>query len=65
MVPFPPLVAFTLGTLGAALVVRHLAKEWRRAKADLNRAEDAPVEAAKREAIPKLRRDPKSGVYRP
>ena len=65
MVPVPPLLALTLGALGAAFVVKHFAKEWRKAKADVDRDETVPVEEAKNAAIPKLRRDPQTGIYRP
>jgi hypothetical protein len=65
MAPVPPLVALMVGVLGAAVLVRHLARQWRRTKADLARGEETAVEEPKREAIPKLRRDPATGVYRP
>ena len=63
MVPFPPLLAFALGALGAALVVKHFAKDWRRPDAGLNKAEEAPV-AGSSQPVRKLRRDP-DGIYRP
>ena len=66
MAPFPPLLAVTLGTLVAAFVVRHVAREWRRAK-DIDREANASVAKAKAmdEGVPKkLRRDP-DGIYRP
>jgi hypothetical protein len=65
MVPVPPLLALTLGMLGAAFIVKHFAKEWQKAKADVDRDEAVPVEEAKSEAVPKLRRDPQTGIYRP
>jgi hypothetical protein len=65
MAPIPPLLAVTLGMLGAAVIVRHIAKEWQKAKADVDRDETAPVAESKSEAVPKLRRDPQTGVYRP
>ena len=58
---FPPLIAWTLGVLGAAAVAKVLVKEWRRVNAELNTGE-RPADA---EPMPKLRRDPTSGVYRP
>ena len=64
MVPVPPLIAVTLGVIGAALVVRHFAKEWRRANADIEKTEDPAVAEAKNKAVPTLRRDP-DGTYRP
>jgi len=65
MVPVPPLLALTLGALGAAFVVKHIAKEWRKAKADVDRDEAPPVAESKNQAVPKLRRDPQTGIYRP
>jgi hypothetical protein len=58
MLPLPPVVAFTLAALGAAVFVKALAREWERV--------DAELEARGRatEQIPTLRRD-SSGVYRP
>ena len=65
MVPVPPLLVLSLGVLGAAFIVKHFAKEWQKAKADVDRDEVAPVEQSKSEAVPKLRRDPQTGIYRP
>ena len=58
---FPPLIAWTLGVLGAAAVAKVLVKEWRRVNAEL----DASKQSSEAERLPKLRRDPRSGVYRP
>ena len=60
----PPVLGWTLGIFGSAVVVRILAKEWRRVNDELDAGASlrgAPV----REKIPVLRRDPKSGIYRP
>jgi len=60
----PPVLAWTLGLLGAAVVAKVLAKELRRVGEELHAGEslrEAPV----REKIPVLRRDPISGIYRP
>jgi len=65
MVPVPPLLAMTLGVLGAAFVVKHFAKEWRRSDANLDPAKTAPAAETQNHMIPKLRRDPQTGVYRP
>ena len=65
MVPVPPLLALTLGVLGAAFVVKHFAKEWQKGNADVDRDEAEPVAESKNEAVPKLRRDPQTGIYRP
>ena len=59
----PPVLGWTLGLLGSAVVGRFLAKEWRRVNDELDAASLRTAPA--REKIPVLRRDPKSGIYRP
>jgi hypothetical protein len=60
----PPLLGWTLGALGAAVVAKILVREWRRVNDELHGG--GPLgEASAREKIPVLRRDPKSGIYRP
>lgn len=62
----PPLVVFALGVMGAAVVVRWCVKEVRRVNAELDELRArAAVEPLDREALPKLKRDPKTGEYRP
>jgi len=61
MAPFPPLLAVTLGALGAVLIVRHFARQRQR-EAELQEARQAP--RAEAQEIRKLRRDP-DGIYRP
>lgn len=63
--PLSPMIAVALGALTAALVARNLVKQRRRAKADVERSKRAPVDQAANAPIPKLRRDPKTGIYRP
>jgi hypothetical protein len=60
----PPVVIWTLGAVGAAIVAKLVAKEWQRVNADLDRVRTAPVAEPDRTGLPKLRRDPASGVYR-
>ncbi|HEX4553930.1 MAG TPA: hypothetical protein VH249_08095 [Xanthobacteraceae bacterium] len=60
----PPLIGWALGALGAAVLARFVAAEWRRVNDTLHPAEPAPEEVV-REKFPTLRRDPRSGVYRP
>jgi hypothetical protein len=60
----PPLIGWVLGALGAAVLARFVANEWRRVNDTLHPAEPAPDEVV-REKLPTLRRDPGSGVYRP
>ena len=61
-----PLLALTLGMFGAVTLVRWCAKEVRRVNAELDglRAR-APVDSVDRNTLPKLKRDPATGEYRP
>jgi hypothetical protein len=61
----PPVLALALGMIGAAVVVRWCVKEVRRVNAELDSVRGAPVEPIDREALPKLKRDPQTGEYRP
>jgi hypothetical protein len=61
----PPVLAFALGLMGAAAVVRWCVKEVHRVNSELDhirRSADVPVD---RDALPKLKRDPRTGEYRP
>jgi len=60
----PPVVIWTVGAIGAAIVARLVVREWRRVNA-VGRRKTAPVRATPPGAIPRLRRDPVTGVYRP
>ncbi len=62
---FPPVIAAAIGAIGAAALARALVKEWRRVNAELDRVSPAATETAERERLPKLRPDPRTGVYRP
>jgi hypothetical protein len=68
MLPLPPVIApviaWTLAAIGAAALAKVLAKEWQRVNAVLD-AHERSAEQAAREHIPTLRRDPRTGVYRP
>jgi len=60
----PPVIGWALVALGGAAVVKLAAKEWRRINAALHPRE--PVrEEVPRDKLPTLKRDPKSGEYRP
>jgi hypothetical protein len=62
----PPLIIWALGAIGAAVVARWFIKEARRVNAELHGDTAATVaETAEPEALPKLKRDPTTGVYRP
>jgi hypothetical protein len=68
MLPLPPVIAWTLATVGAVAFSKLLAREWRRVNAELDAQErDARRQAtgASSEHRPTLRRDPQTGVYRP
>ena len=59
---FVPVIGWALGALGAAAIAKVLVREWRRVNDELHPHEpvaETPV------PMPKLRRDPMSGVYRP
>jgi len=65
MPPFvPQVISWALGALGAALVAKVLSKEWQRINDELHPHAPA-TETPGQGQIPRLRRDPKSGVYRP
>ena len=60
---FPPAIAAAVAALGAAALARALVREWHRINADLERMDRA--EAVDRTALPKLQRNPRTGVYQP
>jgi hypothetical protein len=62
MLPLPPVIAWTLGAVGAVFVSKLLAREWRRVNAELDVREPATAPMRPQET---LRRNPESGVYRP
>jgi hypothetical protein len=61
---FRPVIGWALGALGAAVVAKVVAKEWRRVNDKLH-PDESVRESVARKRIPTLRRDPQSGVYRP
>ena len=67
MLPFaiPPIITAAFGAPGAATLARVLVREWRRVNAELDQVSAAAAERVDRERLPKLRRDPRTGVYRP
>ncbi len=59
----PPLILIAAGILGGAALVRFVVREGKRINRELDEARKAgPVE---QESMPKLRRDPDTGTYRP
>jgi hypothetical protein len=61
----PPLVVFALGVFGAAALVRWCAKEVQRVNAELDDVRAKAFDPNDRDALPKLKRDPDTGEYRP
>jgi hypothetical protein len=62
----PPVVAVALGLMGAAALVRWCVKEVHRVNAELdNIRATAAAEPVDRTRLPTLRRDPRTGEYRP
>ena len=62
----PPVLALALGVFGAAALVRWCAKEVRRVNSELDNVRArAAAEPPDRNALPKLKADPKTGEYRP
>ena len=62
----PPVISVTLGLLGVAALARWCVREMHRVSAELDgiRAMSA-AEPIDRNRLPTLRRDPRTGEYRP
>jgi hypothetical protein len=62
----PPLFIFALGVVGAGVLVRWCIKEVSRVNSELDEVRArAAAEPLDRDAMPKLKPDPKTGEYRP
>jgi hypothetical protein len=60
-----PLVKWTLATLGGAAAIHWIVTEVRRINDELDQVRVVPdAEALARQALPTLRRDPRTGEYR-
>lgn len=59
----PPLILVAAGIIGGAALVRLALRESRRINRELDAARKA--QPAEHEHMPKLRRDPDTGTYRP
>ncbi|MDO8980120.1 MAG: hypothetical protein Q7V17_12900 [Afipia sp.] len=59
----PPLILVAAGILGGAALLRLAVREGRRINRELDDARKA--KPAEKESMPKLRRDPDTGTYRP
>jgi len=61
-----PVLVLTFGMVGAAALVRWCVREVRRVGDELDAVRaQAAVEPVDRSVLPKLRRDPRTGEYRP
>jgi hypothetical protein len=60
-----PLVKWSFVALGGAMVVHWVVKEARRINEELDNARRVRVPIADQENRPTLRRDPRTGEYRP
>ena len=65
MPALPPIVAWTLGAIGAVVVMKLINREWQRINGELDQARPARVTDPERARLPTLRRDPVTGEYRP
>ena len=59
----PPLIVFALGVTGAAMLVRWCVREVQRVNTELDEVRATSV--PDRDNLPKLKRDPETGEYRP
>lgn len=65
MPPIPPVIMWTAGAVAAVALAKMAAREWRRVNETLRAQRAAPPqEPTGREAMPTLRRDPRTGIYR-
>jgi hypothetical protein len=61
-----PVLALALGMMGTAVLVRWCVREVRRVNAELDAVrERAATARIDRNALPKLKADPRTGEYRP
>ena len=65
MPPIPPVLGWTAGIVAAVALTRVLVREWRRVNAMLHPRKVTTNDQPRREAFPTLRRDPRTGIYRP
>lgn len=59
----PPLILIVAGILGGAVLVRFATREARRINRELDEARESKLDD--RNAVPTLRRDPGSDIFRP
>jgi hypothetical protein len=61
----PAILAWALGAVGAVVLARLIKREWQRVNSELDQATPARVSDPERAGLPTLRRDPRTGEYRP
>jgi len=61
----PPVFALALGVFGAAALVRWCYKEVHRVNSELESVRAKTADPIDRARLPKLKRDPVTGEYRP
>lgn len=61
----PPFLVVAIGTIGAAALAKLLARESRRVNAELRETRRNGEATDGRTAHPTLKRDPRTGEYRP
>ena len=64
MPSLPPIIAWTLGAIGAVVVMKLISREWQRINGELDQARPVRVTDPERARLPTLRRDPRTGEYR-
>ena len=60
-----PVFAWALGAIGAVVLIKLFNREWHRVNNELDRANPVRVTDPERARLPVLRRDPRTGEYRP
>jgi hypothetical protein len=60
-----PLVKWSLAAVGGAMVIHWVVKEARRINEELDNARRVKIRVTDQERRPTLRRDPRTGEYRP
>ena len=65
MPPIPPLLGWTAVAVAVVALSRAALKEWRRVNGLLGKRNASSSDQLRPEFIPTLRRDPRTGIYRP
>jgi hypothetical protein len=62
--PLAPVLVAILAAAGAGAAARLLVKTWQRVNAELHPQQAPAGDPVERDRLPKLKRDPRTGVYR-